>query len=262
MSSSSVKQRPNRRRRGFRVRYDIGLRCNDFGLGPPGTDNGVARSRVRTSRHDGVVQEAATPGRSRGRSRGGREAVVAAAMEQFCAQGFHATSMRDIAGGAGMTVASIYHHFSSKQRILEEIMVSSLRDSVTSTRAAVLDAGSSATAQLRALVASWVGLHIGRQPEALIGASELRGLDESGRTAVDTLRREQARIFYGVVEHGVRTGEFRTAFPRECARGIAAMGAAVASWYEDDGTLSRDEVIERMVQLSLDAAGVEPDATN
>lgn len=176
-------------------------------------------------------------------------------MDQFCARGFHATTMRDIAGGAGMTVASIYHHFESKQRILEEIMVSSLQDSVTSTRRAVSDAGPSAASQLRALVESWVGLHIGRQPEALIGASELRGLDAAGRRAVDALRRDQAQVFYGVVEHGARAGEFRTAFPRECARGIAAMGAAVASWYEEDGPLAREDVIQRLVALSLDAAG-------
>ena len=55
--------------------------------------------------------------------------------------------------------------------------------------------------------------------------------------------------------HFHRTQAFRTPFPRECARSIAAMGAAVASWYEDDGALSAGAVVERLVRLSLDVAG-------
>lgn len=211
---------------------------------------GVAGATIA---HDGSVKREAT-GEQSGH---GREAVIAAAVEQFCAQGFHATSMRDLASGAGMTVASIYHHFASKQRILEEIMVRSLRDSLAETQSAVANAGPSAVEQLRALVASWVGLHIGRQAEALIGASELRGLDPAGRRSVDALRAEQAQVFYAVVEHGALTGDFLTEFPRECARGIAAMGAAVAAWYESDGELAREGVIDRLIALSLAAAGAE-----
>ncbi len=206
--------------------------------------------------HDGVVPSDA----GTAKVRGGRGVITASAMRHFHAKGFHATTMRDIAAGADITVASIYHHFDSKQVILQEIMVSSLSDSLATTRDAVLGAGGSATEQLRALVAAWVGFHIGRRPEAMIGASELRSLDAGGRRLVFTLRQEQARLFYGVIERGVAEGDFATAYPRECAKGIISMGVAVSTWYEEDGPLRREDVVERFVDLALGTARArEPD---
>ena len=51
----------------------------------------------------------------------GKEAVLSSAISNFYALGFHGTSMRDIAKGSGMTVASIYHHFSSNTSYLTVI---------------------------------------------------------------------------------------------------------------------------------------------
>ena len=56
----------------------------------------------------------------------GRDAILSSAMSLFTERGYFGTTMRDIAKGADMTVASIYHHFASKQIILQEMMVSIL----------------------------------------------------------------------------------------------------------------------------------------
>lgn len=52
-----------------------------------------------------------------------RLAVEDAAIELFMEQGYHATSMRQIAERANLALGGIYNHFSSKEEIFEAIIV-------------------------------------------------------------------------------------------------------------------------------------------
>jgi len=52
-----------------------------------------------------------------------RLVVEDAAIELFMEQGYHATSMRQIAEHAGLALGGIYNHFSSKDEIFEAIIV-------------------------------------------------------------------------------------------------------------------------------------------
>lgn len=52
-----------------------------------------------------------------------RLAVEEAAIQLFMEQGYHATSMRQIARRAGLALGGIYNHFSSKDELFEAIIV-------------------------------------------------------------------------------------------------------------------------------------------
>ena len=52
-----------------------------------------------------------------------RLAVEDAAISLFLEQGYHATSMRQIAKHAGLALGGIYNHFSSKDEIFEAIII-------------------------------------------------------------------------------------------------------------------------------------------
>ena len=71
----------------------------------------------------------------------GRQVILDSAVANMNERGYHGTSMRDIARGADITVASIYHHFASKQEILQDIMVRALHDAIAMTRGALLRSG-------------------------------------------------------------------------------------------------------------------------
>lgn len=55
-------------------------------------------------------------------SRTTRDRILLAALELFAARSYRAASMRLIAEEVGITKASLYHHFRSKQEILEELL--------------------------------------------------------------------------------------------------------------------------------------------
>jgi AcrR family transcriptional regulator len=52
-----------------------------------------------------------------------RLAIEDAALQLFLEQGYHATSMRQIAERAGLALGGIYNHFASKDQIFEAIIV-------------------------------------------------------------------------------------------------------------------------------------------
>jgi len=55
------------------------------------------------------------------------DAILAGAARAFAENGFAATTMRQIAGASGSSLGGIYHHFDSKERILQEIIAGNFR---------------------------------------------------------------------------------------------------------------------------------------
>ena len=51
-----------------------------------------------------------------------RDEILTAAAQIFSQKGFHATSMQDIAEAVNLQKASLYHHVSSKQEILVDVL--------------------------------------------------------------------------------------------------------------------------------------------
>lgn len=51
------------------------------------------------------------------------QAILEAAYSLFLEQGFHATSMRQIAKRAGLALGGIYNHFESKEQIFESVLL-------------------------------------------------------------------------------------------------------------------------------------------
>ena len=78
---------------------------------------------------------------ARGRARGyddQREAIVARAAELFARQGYHATSMNQLAEAAGLSKATLYHYYRDKDALLVHIAdghVSRLQALVADVRA-------------------------------------------------------------------------------------------------------------------------------
>ncbi|OGO33405.1 MAG: hypothetical protein A2Z16_00830 [Chloroflexi bacterium RBG_16_54_18] len=52
-----------------------------------------------------------------------RQAILEAAYSLFVEQGYHATSMRQIARGAGVALGGIYNHFTGKEQIFDQVLL-------------------------------------------------------------------------------------------------------------------------------------------
>lgn len=96
---------------------------------------GIAGSGHRTGRWYVPQAMGRRPGRPRAtgdphEQRDTRQDVLDAAAALFCTVGYAATSTRAVADRAGVRQASIYHHFTSKDAILLDLLLGSVRPSV------------------------------------------------------------------------------------------------------------------------------------
>jgi AcrR family transcriptional regulator len=139
-----------------------------------------------------------------------RAIILDKAAELFARKGISATTVREIGDAAGILSGSIYHHFDSKDTIIDAI-VSSYFDDVLSGYATVLRSGGDATEQLSGLIRT--SLHCAEDHPH---ASELYQRDRNYlretprfayvRDAVASMR----RTWLTVIEAGVAEGAFRS----------------------------------------------------
>lgn len=182
--------------------------------------------------------------------------VLASALSAFAEQGYHGTSIRDIAAGAGLSVPGLYHHYRSKQDVLMALMIAVMDDLLGRTRAALAGAsGATPAERFDALVEALLRFHLERQSEAFVASSEIRSLDEDNRTRYVALRDEQQQMITDVVGEAVAAGAFDVPQVEDASRAVATLCIGVAGWYRPDGALSQDELVERHLVLARRLVG-------
>ena len=62
-------------------------------------------------------------GRSLSKGERTRQAIIEAAYKLFLSNGYHGTSMRQIANGAGIALGGLYNHFASKEELFDQIVL-------------------------------------------------------------------------------------------------------------------------------------------
>ncbi|MFD0687833.1 TetR/AcrR family transcriptional regulator [Actinomadura fibrosa] len=184
----------------------------------------------------------------------GEEGILKAAIAVMAEQGYHGTSVRDIAVRAGLSPSALYYHFASKQEVLATIMERGIEELLRRTRAALADAGDDPASRLGAAVETHVLFHLEDQRGTMLGTSELRALEEPVRTRHLDKRHQQQRLFDDVLLRGAELGAFGTPIPLEASRAIVVMCTGVASWFSPDGPLGRTEIAHRYRRLALDMA--------
>lgn len=83
-----------------------------------------ARDRGRDGARDGARDRGGDGARDGARDKGRdtKAEIHAAALELFSSRGYEKTSLREIAEQVGITKASLYYHYSSKQELLQAIV--------------------------------------------------------------------------------------------------------------------------------------------
>lgn len=158
------------------------------------------------------------------------QAVVAAAVERFCRQGFQGTSIREIAGDAGLSTAALYEHFPSKQAILLEIIDGAYRRALALTEGAVAAAGDDPEARLEAAVWAQCDFSVRYRKSLAMAELEWLNLGVDHQVRILGRRRRLEEILCEIVEDGVASGAFELDEPRATGHALATLCASVASW--------------------------------
>ncbi|MDT0200459.1 TetR family transcriptional regulator [Nocardioides sp. AE5] len=167
--------------------------------------------------------------------------LLEAATRLFVRQGFHSTSIREIAAEVGLSVAGVYHHYPSKERIMARLMDTTMAE-IRWRLIAARDDGETAAERFALMVESLALFHVVRGDLAFLGASEMRGLTGKNLARSTHQRAEVQHMLDEQAELAIADGDFTTPEPRTAARAIATMCTSLPSWFRTDGPITPGQV--------------------
>jgi TetR/AcrR family transcriptional regulator, cholesterol catabolism regulator len=192
-------------------------------------------------------------GTKQGRPSERREALVQIAAELFADQGYRATTVRHIGDAAGVLSGSLYHHFDSKETILDELLSSYLEDLLDTYRTVVRGDATPAGALRELVRVSFRSMSEHRAAITVLQNERnyLRGLARFGY--LTEVEAEVRRIWITVLRDGVAAGEFRGDLdPLVTYRFLRDSVWVAVRWFRRDGSLSADQLAEHYLTLIFD----------
>lgn len=196
-----------------------------------------------------------TPRRRRAADSGSerRAELLALAANMFAERGFVSTTVRDIADAAGILSGSLYHHFDSKESMVDEILRGFL-DELFGRYQEIEAAELGPAATLRAMVVASFESIDRHHAEVAIFQNESKYLTQFERFGYLADRNVAFRkMWIGLLEEGVRAGEFRTGLDVEVVyRFIRDTVWVAVRWYRPGGALSPRAVADQYLAILLD----------
>jgi TetR/AcrR family transcriptional regulator, cholesterol catabolism regulator len=182
-----------------------------------------------------------------------RDELLAIAAELFAQRGFKNTTVRDIADAAGILSGSLYHHFDSKESMVDEIL-STFQTELFKRYDAIVGSGLDARAKVDAVVRVSFEAIDQHHAEVAIFQNDSAYLMEFERFGY--LREHNTRfreMWLDLLREGVESGVLRPDVDAELVfRFIRDTVWVAVRWYRPGGELSADQVADQYLSILLD----------
>ncbi|WP_243723042.1 TetR/AcrR family transcriptional regulator [Actinomadura sp. 7K507] len=213
-----------------------------------------------TSANSGSGTRAGGAGGARRRGKGSaalasqrREHLVRLAAELFAEKGFQATTVRNIADEAGILSGSLYHHFDSKESIVDEILASFFNE-VMSAYQAVLDESGNPRDTIAGLVRVAFGSLEPHRAAITVMQNDwnyLRGMDRF--SYLTKSEDEVEKMWVDTLSAGQKDGLFRDDLdPKLTYRMIRDTIWVAVRWFKPGGGLNAQGLAEHYLKVMFD----------
>lgn len=188
-----------------------------------------------------------------------REELLSLAAVMFAERGLRATTVRDIADAAGILSGSLYHHFSSKEEMADEVLRGFL-DWLFDRYQQIIDTEPNPLARLEGLFMASFDAIEDHHAEVVIYQDEAKRLSGQPRFGyVEELNRRQRKMWVDVLNDGIAAGYFRPDIDVDLVyRFIRDTTWVSVRWYKPGGALTAQQVGRQYLSIVLD--GITDDA--
>ncbi|ALG85980.1 TetR/AcrR family transcriptional regulator [Gordonia phthalatica] len=182
-----------------------------------------------------------------------RDELLGIAGELFADRGLRSTTVRDIADAAGILSGSLYHHFDSKESMVDELLRDFL-DSLFARYREIVDAGLPATDTLRQLVVASFEAIDSRHTAVAIYQNESRHLLGQDRFEyIGDRNVEFRRLWESQLRRGVDEGDFRADLDIDLVYRFMRDTVWVAvRWYRPGGSMTVEQIADQYLSIVLD----------
>ncbi|MDV3220823.1 TetR/AcrR family transcriptional regulator [Intrasporangium sp.] len=182
------------------------------------------------------------------------ERLMRAAAQAFAEKGFHATTTRDIASGAGLSPAGVYVHFGSKEELLFNLSRRGHESALRLVREA-LEGVDAPAARLAVAMNRFSRWHAEQYQLAKVVQYEHQHLTPEHRAEVLALRKDIDALVRQVLEGGVAEGVFEVTDIADTALALLSMAVDVARWYSPTIKRTPAQIGETNAALALRLVG-------
>src|SRR5689334_7711153 len=192
--------------------------------------------------------EADTPAQPASR----RDELLDLAARMFAERGLKATTVRDIADSAGILSGSLYHHFKSKEQMVEEVLRDFL-DWLFARYQLIVESEASPLERLKGLfMASFEAIEH-RHAQVVIYQDEAKRLSAQPQFAfVEARNKEQRQMWVDILQQGIADGSFRPDLDVDLVyRFIRDTTWVSVRWYQPGGPLTAEQVGRQYLAIVL-----------
>jgi AcrR family transcriptional regulator len=179
-----------------------------------------------------------------------RDEILDASAQIFSLKGYHGTSMQDIAAAVNLQKASVYHHVSSKQQILFELLNRGLQILTRKVEDAIGNPGPPED-QLRKAIQSYLIALTENQELTSVLLLEYRSLEPEYLVRHVKERDRFEQIWHDLIQSGVDQGAFECEHPSMSARALLGVMNWTVTWFRYDGPMSAGEIANQIADLFL-----------
>jgi len=179
-----------------------------------------------------------------------RTEILNSAAQIFSEKGYHGTSMQDIALSVNLQKASLYHHVSSKQEILFELLNQGL-DLLSSRVKFAIDGLEPPNERLHKAICAYLGTLAEHQELASVLLFEYRSLEPEYLNRHIPRRDQFEKIWRDLIQEGIDAGIYSCQHPSLYARALLGELNWTVTWFRLDGQMTADEIADQMAHLFL-----------
>ncbi|OBK74384.1 TetR family transcriptional regulator KstR2 [Mycobacterium sp. 1274761.0] len=181
-----------------------------------------------------------------------RDELLELAAAMFAERGLRATTVRDIADSAGILSGSLYHHFKSKEQMVEEVLRDFL-DWLFGRYREIVDTQPNPLERLKGLfMASFEAIEH-RHAQVVIYQDEAKRLSNLPQfDFVEVRNKEQRQMWLDLLNQGIEENYFRPDIDVDLVyRFIRDTTWVSVRWYQPGGPLTAEEVGRQYLAIVL-----------
>lgn len=181
-----------------------------------------------------------------------RDELLDLAATMFAERGLRATTVRDIADSAGILSGSLYHHFKSKEQMVEEVLRDFL-DWLFARYQQIVETEPDPLARVTGLFMTSFEAIEHRHAQVVIYQDEAKRLSSLPQfDFVDERNREQRSMWVDILKQGVVQGCFRPDLDVDLVyRFIRDTTWVSVRWYQPGGPLTAEQVGRQYLAIVL-----------
>lgn len=181
-----------------------------------------------------------------------RDELLELAATMFAERGLRATTVRDIADAAGILSGSLYHHFSSKEEMVDEVLRGFL-DWLFDRYQQIIDTEPNPLERLKGLFMASFDAIEHHHAEVVIYQDEAKRLSDGDRFGyIAELNQRQRKMWVDVLTEGIAQGYFSADIDVDLVyRFIRDTTWVSVRWYQPGGPLTAEQVGRQYLSIVL-----------